>query len=97
MYISPEKTDKNLTLYARENGFIIKPYDDFNSELNLIKPATTIVADIALTSYNHINEPLSKGGTLKYYPSIIRRFKALKNSVEIAGIKKAMITRNNFV
>ncbi len=88
IFINENKINDALKVYFEDNGITVQPYQQISSVLESLESQQTLLLDpnqCNFTLAHSINAKIKKGQTLS------RKFKAIKNDVEIAHFKKAMI------
>jgi Xaa-Pro aminopeptidase len=90
LFTDEEKIPYRLAMEFDKEGIILLPYEEISGMLSTIKPGSSILISPATTSaalYSSISGRLK----IREDISIPSRMKAIKNSVEISGLGRAMI------
>lgn len=88
LFVDEIKLPKNLSLKLKNEGIVLKSYSEYYSFLKEIKNKK-IYIDPATTNYS-IYSALKDENEIVEGTSIIAKLKAIKNPVELDGIKQAM-------
>lgn len=85
LYMDPAKVNKGDQLYLQSQGVDLQPYSDFQSALNQLRGRVLVDPDSASW---WVSQQL-KGAEPVWESSPVQRMKALKNTVELAGMQEA--------
>lgn len=90
LFISPEKYDEKSEKYLIENSVTIKNYTEISSELQKISPNKAVLIDGG--KFNQaLFEMIPSSCPKRNAMSPVFKLKSVKNSVEMEGVRRAMI------
>lgn len=90
LFISPEKYDEKSEKYLIENSVTIKNYTEISSELQKISPNNAVLIDGG--KFNQaLFEMIPSSCPKRNAMSPVFKLKSVKNSVEMEGVRRAMI------
>jgi len=89
-FITPGKVSENVIQILREQGISVMPYDSFPVVLQSLPPQTRIMADGNTLNYSTF-QALIANCTVQDVQSPVILDKAIKNSVETNGFRKAYL------
>ncbi len=90
LFISPEKYDEKSEKYLIENSVTIKNYTEITSELQKISPNKAVLIDGG--KFNQaLFEMIPSSCPKRNAMSPVFKLKSVKNSVEMEGVRRAMI------
>ena len=90
LFIAPEKCTAETSKYLKENNVKVLDYNDVNAELKRISKQKAVLIDggkLNQALFEAIPEKCEKRNTT----SPVFKLKSIKNSVEMSGVRKAMI------
>lgn len=87
LFIKPEKISKEVRAYIDEIGLTVRPYEAALPALNALPDDTLVLVEAPRTSQAVVD---ALGSRAVFGASPIIALKAVKNRVQIAGIRKAM-------
>lgn len=91
LFVDKSRMDDDLVNYAKDNGFLLYPYDGISKFIkNEIKACSVVGADYDYINYAIFNA-FKKVCKLKQTPSCIETLKAVKTDKEIENIKEYFI------
>jgi len=91
LFIDPTKLDAAVNTYLKTIGVEILPYNSITNFLGELFPVTDIVEMDPTTMAFSLNQTIPQGVEIMERTSHISQLKAIKNPIEIANIRNAMI------
>lgn len=90
LFINEQKLNGEISLELKQDKITVCPYADIEVHIQQIKAYTSILLDKNSTSY-HLIQSIPAQCKIITEPSIVGKYKATKNKVEIKNYKKAQI------
>ena len=90
LFTDERKIDHPLAAARNEMGITIKNYTAFFDFISQMQAGTTVVMDYQ-TANLAVKNHIPKQVTLTNEPSVVNRFKSVKNNTELSGFEKAML------
>lgn len=90
LFIAPEKITEKSKEYLDDNKIIVKDYFDIQKELAKINSAKSVLVDGGKFNQS-LFEAIPASCTKRTAMSPVFKLKAVKNKVEMSGVRKAMI------
>lgn len=90
LFINPEKITPETQAYLDENNITVKAYDAVQDELRKIDTSKSVLVDGAKFNQS-LYESIPAACTKRTAMSPVFKLKAVKNGVEMSGVRKAMI------
>lgn len=90
LFIAPEKITESTQKYLDENKILVKDYSSIHSELGKIEKSKSVLVDGGKFNQS-LYEAIPAECTKRTAMSPVFKLKAVKNKVEMAGVRKAMI------
>lgn len=90
LFIAPEKITESTQKYLDKNKITVKDYSSIHSELGKIEKSKSVLVDGGKFNRS-LYEAIPTECTKRTAMSPVFKLKAVKNKVEMAGVRKAMI------
>ena len=90
LFIDERKITDELRIYFKQIGISLYPYSEVYSFLETLQKGTSLMIDRSKVNYKII-QSIPSSSLIISQPSPVSMLKAVKNEVEIAGIRNAMI------
>jgi Xaa-Pro aminopeptidase len=90
LFTDERKIDSGLRYLLSNMNISVRNYDDFLPFVSRIQAGTMVIID-ELTANVAVKNHIPASAIIAHEPSVVNRFKSIKNDTELSGFEKAML------